>query len=210
MVPPQASDILLQSGVENTSALVEELGLNTKAIYLPSSMTGDKPKALIPIETPLKLSKKILPKRLIVKYSSNPKDVGLLVITPGSEISRIVEVKPDCSAEDLETAISEVLAGTVYLADGDRLVKDNNKIVVEVINCRLESKKMWIYECLGTPIASIVASVAAQVLDKPVTVKIETASKGKYVIELEVETSRKILAVNSYYICSYKRCIEFF
>src|SRR5512146_1777952 len=35
-IPPQASAILLQTGVENTSALVEETGLKNKAVYLPS------------------------------------------------------------------------------------------------------------------------------------------------------------------------------
>ena len=48
-IPPQASAILLQSGVENISALVEEIGLKSKAVYLPSSITGDKPKAIIPL-----------------------------------------------------------------------------------------------------------------------------------------------------------------
>src|SRR5665647_1082439 len=46
-ISPQASAILLQSGVENISAIVEELGLKAKAIYLPSSMTAGKPQAFI-------------------------------------------------------------------------------------------------------------------------------------------------------------------
>ena len=45
---------------------------------------------------------------------------------------------------------------------------------------------MWIYESLGTPIASLVASVVAQVLDKPVVIQSETSSRGKCLIELKV------------------------
>jgi hypothetical protein len=58
--------------------------------------------------------------------------------------------------------------------------------VVEVINPRLEAGNMWVYESFGSPIASIVASIAAQVLDKPVSIASEVPSKGKIVVELKV------------------------
>jgi hypothetical protein len=183
-IPPEASGILLQSGVENISAMVEELGLRSKAVYLPSSMTGDKPKALIPLNSSLEFSGKVLPRRFIVKYGSKPEDVGLLVVTPGSAVGSSVEPKPDCTAGDLESALSQVLSGTVNLADSARVTMDVEKVLVEVSNPRLESNKMWIYESLGTPIASLVASVVAQVLDKPVSVESEVFSKGKCVIKL--------------------------
>jgi hypothetical protein len=183
---PEASAILMQSGVENVSAIVEELGLKTKAVYLPSSISGDKPKALIPIESNLELGTKILPKRLIVKYSSKPEAVGLLVITPGSAIRGMVESKSDCSARDLEFAISLVLSGAVNLADGARVKIDGEKVLVEIVNPRLESSKMWVYEVLGSPIASIVASIVAEVLDKPVSINSERSSRGKSFIDLKV------------------------
>jgi hypothetical protein len=185
-IPPEASALLLRSGLENISAIVEELGLKSKAVYLPSSISGDKPKALIPLNSNLEFNTKILPKRLIVKYGSQPEAVGLLVVTPGSAVGGMVESKPDCSAGDLETAISLVLSGAINLADGARVTFDGDKVLIEVINPRLEDNKMWVYESLGTPIASIVASVAAEVLDKPVSINGEHSSKGKCVIELKV------------------------
>lgn len=185
-IPPEASAILLQSGVENISAVVEELGLKSKAIYLPSSMTGDKPKALIPLDSNVEFGSKILPKRFIVKYGLKPQDVGLLIITPGSAVGRLVAAKPDCSAGDLEAAISQVISGTVNLVDGVRVTMDAEKVLVELINPRLEANNMWIYESLGTPIASLAASVVAQVLDKPVLVESESSSKGKCLVELKV------------------------
>ncbi len=185
-IPPEASAILMQSGIENVSAIVEELGLKTKAVYVPSSITGDKPKALIPVGSNLELGTKILPKRLIVKYGSTPDALGLLVITPGSAVGGMVEAKPDCSPGDLESAISLVLSRVVNLADGVRVRVDGEKILVEVVNPRLESSKMWVYERLGSPIASIVASVVAEVLDKPVSINSERSSTGKSFVDLKV------------------------
>ena len=166
-ISPQASEILLQSGIENISAIVEELGLKSKAIYLPSSMTSGKPQALIPINSnpnPPKLGNIVLPKRLIVKHGSNPEDMGLLVTTPGSAVSGIITTKSDATDGDLESALTLVLVSTINLADGVKAAMDEDKIRVEISNPRLEYRKMWVYESLGSPIASIVASVVAEVL----------------------------------------------
>ena len=37
-ISPEASRLILETGMENIAALLEELGLNHKAIYLPSTM----------------------------------------------------------------------------------------------------------------------------------------------------------------------------
>jgi hypothetical protein len=193
-IPPEASALLLQTGVENTSAIVEELGLTSKAIYLPSSMTNGKPQALIPLHSnphPPKLGKIALPKRLIVKHGPKPEDVGLLVTTPGSEVARALSAKPDSASSDVEAAVTAVLVGAINLADGARVAVNGERIVVEVIHPRLEYKKMWIYESMGSPLASIVASVVAQVLDKPVSVISEQYSRGKEIVELKL-TERSI------------------
>jgi hypothetical protein len=59
------------------------------------------------------------------------------------------------------------------------------KIIVEVSNPRLKHKSIQIYECLGSPLASIVASMIAEALDKPVIIDRETNEKHKSIIELE-------------------------
>lgn len=192
-IPPEASDVLLQSGVENTSALVEELGLKSKAIYLPASMTSGKSQALIPLHSNPnlpRLGKNPFPKRLIVKYGADSGDVGLLVTTPGSAVSGSVESKPDSKETDLESALAKVLAAKLNLADGAKVARADEAVHVEVSNPRLEDRKMWIYECLGSPLASIVASVIAQVLDKPVVIEGEQHLSGRWLFEL------KLLGVN--------------
>jgi hypothetical protein len=185
-IPPQASAILLQSGIENTAALVEELGLKNKAIYLPTTITKDKPKALLPLDPQIKLSEKTLPKRLIVKYGNKPNSLGLLITTAGSTASQSVKAKPDCTAEDIESSISQILVSTLELADSVKVVITQQQITVEVFKPMFENEKMWIYESLGTPTASIVASVVTQTLDKPVTIEKETSSKNKRVIQLKI------------------------
>jgi len=186
-IPPQASAILLQSSLDNTAALIEELGLKTKAIYLPKTITGDKPKALIPLTPNTEINKKKLPKRLIVKYGPTTQEMGLLLTTPGSTITANLEPKTDYTATDLETAVSEILLGTINLADGVRATITSEKILIEIINPRLEPTNMWVNEYIGSPIASIVASTITQTLNKPVTIQNEQYSKNKVLIELKTE-----------------------
>lgn len=187
-IPPEASAILLESGLENISAIVEELGLKSKAIYLPSSLTSGKPQALIPLHSNPHLPKvgKALPKRLIVKFGPNPDDMGILLTTPGSGITGMIGSKSNASSGDLEAALESVLVGTMNLIDAVRVNMGNERIMVEVSNPRLEYKNMWVYECLGSPLASMVASVVAEVLDKPVSIEHEEYEIGKRVIELKL------------------------
>ena len=97
----------------------------------------------------------------------------------------LVEPKVDCSAGDVESSLSSVLLGTLCLADGVawRLMRIG---FVEVANPSFKDYKMWIYESLGSPVASISASVVAEVLDLPVKVVSEDFSRGKCLLELKV------------------------
>lgn len=188
-IPPEASALLLQSGTENISALVEELGLKSKAIYLPSSMTGGKPQALIPLRSNppyLQLGKIVLPKRLIVKYGANPEEMGLLITTAGSTVSETIASKPDATEADLESTLTSILSGNVNLADNAKITIDNDIMHVEVSNPRLENRKMWIYESLGTPLASIIASAIAQMLNEPLIVEEDQTLKGKTLLRLKL------------------------
>jgi hypothetical protein len=48
-ISPEACQLILKTGMENTAALLEELGLRSKAIYLPSTMRDGNLQALIPL-----------------------------------------------------------------------------------------------------------------------------------------------------------------
>jgi len=151
-------------------------------------LTSGRPQALIPLHLNPHLPKpeKPLPKRLVVKYGSNPDDMGLLITTPGSTIISMLGFKPASAPGDIEAALSAVLTMTTNLADSIRVSMGDERILVEVSNPRLEYKSMWVYECLGSPLASMVASIVAEAFDKPVSVEREEFRRDKSMIELRV------------------------
>lgn len=189
-VSPEAGIMLLEASMENIATLVEELGLRAKAIYLPSSLTGSgQPQALLPLSSNTDISQldKALPRRMIVKFGSQAEDVGLLVTTPGSVSATKLEAKPDATAGGLESALSYILIGLIDLADSVRVVRMNNRdIEVEVSHSRLSYKEASIYQWLGTPLASIVASIAAEAVGKPVAIAEEMYNKGITTIKIGV------------------------
>jgi len=84
-LPPEVCGLLLETGIDNMATIVEELGIRTKAIYLPSSLTNGRPQALIPLHSNPSLPpiNKALPHRLIVRYGASPDDIGLLLSQSG-------------------------------------------------------------------------------------------------------------------------------
>jgi len=187
-ISPEVSAILLQTSVENISALIEELGLRSKAVYLPSSKSG-RPQALIPLRSNPALpvvDSGALPKRLIVKYGPRPDDVGLLVSTPGSATAQMLEARPGPTSAELEDAILSVVDGILDAASGVRVAMADKSITVEMTNPRIEHRSTLFSECLGSPLASIAAALAAEALGKPVYVEAEEHGKGRSVFSLGI------------------------
>jgi len=155
-LPPEVCTLLLETGIDNMATIVEELGIRTKAVYLPSSLNGGRPQALIPLHPnpSLPLITEPLPHRFITRYGTNPDDVGLLLSTVGTTAVGMLESKPGPTPVEFESA--------------------------------LEDKATWCHQCLGGPLASVVASVAAEAWNRPVTIKQEEHHDGKYSVELEV------------------------
>lgn len=98
----------------------------------------------------------------------------------------MVEPKPDYSAGDIESAVSQVLVGILCLSDGARATIKGNIILVEAHNPHLENKNMWIFEIIGTPIASIIASVVAEVTGQNVTINMESNTHRTCSVELKI------------------------
>ena len=187
-LPPEVSALLLETGIDNIATIVEELGIRAKAIYLPSSLTSGRPQALIPLHSnpsPPTITK-ALPQRLIVRYGASPDDVGLLVSTTGTTAVGMLESRPGPTSAELESALTSLFRGILGVADGARVIYRENHIGVEIYNPRIENKTTWFHQCLGGPLASVVASVAAEAWDRPVTINQEEHHKGKCSIELEV------------------------
>lgn len=187
-LPPEVCSLLLQTGMDNMATIIEELGIKGKAVYLPSSLAGGRPQALIPLHSNPTLPHitRALPERFIVRHGGRPDDVGLLLSTVGSAAFRLLETRPGPTSHSLEAALTTLLAGTLGVAGKIRVASRENHLTVEVHDPRLEDHAGWHHECLGGPIASIVASVAAEAWDKPIVIKQETKANGNCTIELEV------------------------
>ncbi|MFC1978766.1 hypothetical protein ACFLVP_02145 [Chloroflexota bacterium] len=189
-ISPETGKLLLEAGMENINALIEELGLRTKAIYLPSSRTGSgRPQALLPISPKVDIEdlNRKLPQRLIVKFGEGDESVGLLVSTPGSVSFDLLTSEGADGAEGIEYDLKSVLVG-VLDAVSDVSVEQRNDMEfdVKLSGLRLNHSNTLVYQWLGTPVASVVASILSESLDRPVTIIEEKQNKRHVTIRLGV------------------------
>ena len=140
-LPPEVCSLLLETGVDNIATLIEELGIKSKAIYLPSSLTSKCPKAFIPLHSNGVRPEitKALPKRLIARYGSSPEDIGLLISTIGSTATGMLESIPGATSEELESALTSLLIERLGVADRTRVFCNNNHVKVDIFKPRLEN-----------------------------------------------------------------------
>ncbi len=187
-ISPEACELILKTGMENTAALLEELGIRSKAVYLPSTMRDGHPQALVPLvdNKEIQLVKGKIPGRLIVRYGINPDDMAIAVTTPGSINIDMLETKPGPTSGEIEAAVTYILTGVLDIANSVTVNLADARVDVEVSGSRLHYEDIWYYRCLGSPIASIVAAISSEALQKPVRIKEESYSKGKSSIVLEV------------------------
>jgi hypothetical protein len=187
-ISPEASQMMFETGMENIAALFEELGLNNKAIYLPSTMRTGNAQALIPLSGDIDVQsvKGKIPGRLIVRYSDNPADTAIAVIAPGGTILNELEIKPGTTSSEIEQALTYVLTGLLDVANSVSVHLSDKELHIEVIGPRLHYKNIPYYRCIGSPIASIVATIASDGLGKPIRIKEESYQKGVNTIQLEV------------------------
>lgn len=187
-ISPEACQVILKTGMENTAALLEELGLRNKAVYLPSVMRDGRPQALIPLVDDEEIGrvKGKLPGRLIVRYGARPDDLAIAVTTPGSINMDMLEERPGPTADEIETAVTYILVGLLDLASSVSVNVLDGRVEVEIGDPRLGYEDIWYYRCLGSPLASIAAAISCEALSKPVRVAQESYDGGKGRIELEV------------------------
>ena len=188
-ISPELSNLLMNTGVENLSSLLEELGLKARAMYLPSSLCEGKPKAIIPLHhnPHYPIIRKPLQQRLIVSFGEDPEDIGIMVTTTGSNILDTLGKKPGASTEEIDTALNTLLVGTLDIAGGVKVSMRDNRAIVRISHPRLrENSNSWAVQSLGSPTASIAASIVAEALEKPVVIESETSKYQENIIILEI------------------------
>ena len=189
-ISPETGALLLEAGMENINALIEELGLRTKAIYLPSSRTGSgRPQALLPISPKVdveELNRK-LPRRLIVKFGAQDESMGLLVSTPGSVSVDLLASEEVGGVEGMEYSLKSVLVGVLDVVSGVSVQQRNDmEFDVRLSGLRLNHGNTLVYQWLGTPVASIVASIVSESIDRPVSIIEESQNKRHVSIRIGV------------------------
>ena len=186
---PEAAQMLLKTEMENTTALLEELGLQNKATYLPSTSKSQS-RALIPLvdNSGNNIIAENIPKRLIVRFGPNSEDMAIAVTTPGNVSIELLESKPGPTAEEMETAMNYLLTGVLDIAHNVSVQIIDSKVEVKINAPKMSYENIWYYKCLGSPIASIIAAVAAEALNKPLRIAEEQYQKNEGVIILEILT----------------------
>lgn len=187
-ISPEASQMMLEAGMENIAALLEELGLTGKAIYLPSSLRDGRSQALVPIRSEyseIQIRERI-PGRLIVRHGKDPQDIGIAVATPGSICLDGLDVKPGPSSTEIESALSTILVGVLDIAGSVTVTANGNKVNVAVSKPKLAYENVWYFRSLGSPVASIAATAVSEAFNRPVVITQDESQKKKALIELEV------------------------
>jgi hypothetical protein len=189
-ISAEAFQAVLKPGVENTSALLEELGLRNKALYLPStpSTMGDgHSQTIIPLgDRDIGAMEGKIPGRFIVRYGADPNGMAIAIATLGSFSLDFLKTRPGPTPEEIESAISYILTGVFDLADSATVDLSNAHIEVTVKGAKLLYEDVWYHRCLGSPIASMVAAICSEALGKPVRVEGESYGGKEGHIILEV------------------------
>ena len=178
----------METGSDNIAAIIEELGINSRPVYLPSALSGGKSRALIPLHSgsPLPEIKTSLPQRLIVRYGTEPDDVGLLMTTAGTAASSMLDGSTGTSEGELETALNALIRGRLGAADRVRVTGTGPAVTVEVYGSHIENNGTRPLRSLDSSLASVIASVVAEAFEKAVIVTGEQRHGRKRTIELRV------------------------
>jgi hypothetical protein len=187
-VPARAAQLLLESGLANLGSLLEESGVSAKALYLPSTLTGGQPRALIPLTSDGQRPtvSQISAQRLIVELGPRPEDLGLVVSTPGSCAFSFLDEPVGSTSSELETALTRLLVGVFDIASTVQVSQENGVVQVRVGGTRLNGDDLWVHRILGTPVASVAATIVAEGLKAPVVVESEARTGDTVNVRIEV------------------------
>jgi hypothetical protein len=112
--------------------------------------------------------------------------MAIAVTTPGSINIDLLETKPGPTAAEIEAAATYILTGVLDIANSVTVNLADAEVEVEISGPRLQYEDIWYYRCLGSPIASIVAAISSEALQKLVRIREESYHQGKGRIVLEV------------------------
>jgi len=177
--------------------IMEELDYKGKAIYLPPKYLKnlEENKAYIPKNEEEKLpSPERIQEKQNLLFLENPK--GILLTPPGSELTKLFEktLGTNFTRVDLkyvELNMPKLFIENLEIAQNLEIKTENNKIHVKIENTNFqelteETKKLsTLYNSLGCPLTSAIASTLAKATGKPITIEKQQTNTKEKAIEIE-------------------------
>ncbi|MGC8542488.1 MAG: hypothetical protein ACP5NQ_01000 [Vulcanisaeta sp.] len=169
----------------NLALLLEDLGTIRRAIYLPSSRTeANKPMAILPLTYTMELGDAKVPMKFSVRYGES--SVGILIHTPGTNVVELCREGGALGKGDISSSLTTCLVNHLSLVKKVVVQEVEDGLRIEVINPRLSNiyENTIVEKVIGSPIASAIAGVVAEVLDKPMIINKEERDGDRVIVYL--------------------------
>ena len=185
--------ILLATEVENTNNLLKALGITNKAIYFPRSARSERSQAVLFLKIE-KESGKDDEDNLNGLITKIDKTKALELVTPGNKFVELFMNDSDVRSNDVESFLINVLVTVLDVANSVELSQEDKIITVVVRGAQLRAQPSLYEQCLGSPIASIVAATLCEMLNKPMRVVEEIEADKESKITLQALDERSVFS----------------
>jgi len=203
VVSPKLVSALCISSLVNLNSLLEELGVDSKAIYLPTKEGTHQPRAFLPLirnpDASLILAKRFEADGLLTVDTSDPHRSGIVLVPPGSSLLSFIEEESgidlyNVSLDELGNVLRTGLAEAVEIAEDVRVISTDGSVRVEVGPlmleelCQMQSKVApSLCSQVGCPLCSAVICAITKAAKRPVSVvKISSLAGRRVSIELKL------------------------
>ncbi len=183
-------------------ALIEDLDIDSRGIYVPVSGFGTVPKVILPIK---ESSPPILPpsrltrsRRIFLSLGINPNDRGIILNPPGGEIVKALEsiLQADLSTMKMDEFSARIGFGFEALTISTKTVNvqvDGTTVRVSVqsiftahLEERLRLQAPRLITQVGSPVSSALAAAVCKVLGKYVRINESSFDGSTLIVVLEV------------------------
>jgi len=202
-VSPQLVSAFCASSLLNLNMLLEELGIDSRAVYLPKKEESHQPHAFLPLirnsDSVSMFLKSFENSGLFVVRGQNPHQSGLLLIPPGNSLATLIEQESgidfsNVRLDEIEDTLRTGLVEALEIAEDVRVIFINGTVRVEVgplISeefCYMQSKvARSLCSQVGCPLCSAVICAVTKAAKRPVSVVKILALRGRKVsIELRL------------------------
>lgn len=170
----------------NMENLLQDLDLDERGIYIPTSGLGVSPKVFVPLAVTPETKKPpvglIHSRRIFVTVGRKPEDRGILLDAPGGEILSTIErsLRMDFSRIPLEDLASHLDSGfkSLEIAGVSSLTQEHGRVKIQMelkdfvdMESRLRNLAPRLSEHVGTPLVSAVAAAVSKSARKHVTIR---------------------------------------